>query len=101
MKFPTLIILSLLFTNIVLASEKGKAYFAGGCFWCVEAIFRQVDGIYNINSGYSGGFDDNPTYETVCSESTGHAEVIQFNYDSDKISFEKIIITIKKNFFIL
>lgn len=67
------------------------ATIGAGCFWCVEAIFRQVDGIYNINSGYSGGFDDNPTYETVCSESTGHAEVIQFNYDSEKISFEKIL----------
>ena len=62
-----------------------------GCFWCVEAIFRQINGVYDIKSGYSGGFDKNPTYEKVCKETTGHAEVIQFTYDPDKISFKEIL----------
>ena len=62
-----------------------------GCFWCVEAIFQQVVGISDISSGYSGGFTENPNYETVCSESTGHAEVIQLKYDSEIISYKEIL----------
>ena len=62
-----------------------------GCFWCVEAIFQQVAGISDINCGYSGGFTENPTYEAVCSESTGHAEVVQFKYDSNIISYAQIL----------
>ncbi len=62
-----------------------------GCFWCVEAIFQQVAGVSDINCGYSGGSVENPTYETVCSESTGHAEVVQFKYDSSVISYEDIL----------
>ena len=62
-----------------------------GCFWCVEAIFQQVAGISDINCGYSGGFTEKPTYEAVCSESTGHAEVIQFKYDSTIISYGEIL----------
>jgi len=62
-----------------------------GCFWCVDAIFQQVAGVSDINCGYSGGSTENPTYETVCSESTGHAEVIQFKYDSSIISYAQIL----------
>ncbi len=62
-----------------------------GCFWCVEAIFQQVSGVSDISSGYSGGSAHNPTYEQVCSESTGHAEAIQFKYDSKIISYEQIL----------
>ena len=62
-----------------------------GCFWCVEAIFQQVSGISEISCGYSGGFTDNPTYELVCSETTGHAEVVQFQYDPEIISYEDIL----------
>ena len=62
-----------------------------GCFWCVEAIFQQVAGVSDINCGYSGGSTKNPTYETVCSESTGHAEVVQLKYDSSVISYEQIL----------
>ena len=62
-----------------------------GCFWCVEAIFQQVAGVSDINCGYSGGSAENPTYETVCSESTGHAEVVQFKYDSSVISYGEIL----------
>ncbi|MAX10516.1 MAG: peptide-methionine (S)-S-oxide reductase [Candidatus Marinimicrobia bacterium] len=62
-----------------------------GCFWCVEAIFQQVAGISDISCGYSGGFTENPSYEEVCSESTGHAEVVQFRYNSNIISYEQIL----------
>ena len=62
-----------------------------GCFWCVEAIFQQVSGISDISCGYTGGFIKNPTYELVCSEATGHAEVVQFKFDPSKISYEQIL----------
>ena len=62
-----------------------------GCFWCVEAIFQQVTGISDISCGYSGGFTKNPNYESVCSESTGHAEVVQFKYDPNLISYNEIL----------
>ena len=62
-----------------------------GCFWCVEAIFQQVVGISEISCGYSGGFTKNPNYEAVCSEITGHAEVVQFKYDPNSISYEEIL----------
>src|SRR3954470_5881924 len=56
------------------------ATFGSGCFWCTEAIFLNVDGVYNVESGYAGGKVKNPTYKEVCSGLTGHAEVIQFKY---------------------
>ena len=62
-----------------------------GCFWCVEAIFKQVAGVSDITCGYSGGSLENPSYEEVCSESTGHAEVIQLKYDPSIISYEEIL----------
>ena len=62
-----------------------------GCFWCVEAIFKQVPGISDITCGYSGGYSENPSYEEVCSESTGHAEAVQFKYNPSIISYEEIL----------
>ena len=53
------------------------ATFGGGCFWCVEAIYSEIKGIFSVESGYSGGHTENPSYEEVCSEITGHAEVVQ------------------------
>ena len=63
----------------------------GGCFWCVEAIFQNVSGISNISCGYAGGLIDNPSYKEVSNGSTGHAEVVQFKYDSDIISYKDIL----------
>ncbi|WP_339880697.1 peptide-methionine (S)-S-oxide reductase MsrA [uncultured Algoriphagus sp.] len=63
----------------------------GGCFWCVEAIFKLLNGVELVISGYSGGFVDNPTYEEVSRGTTGHAEVIQVYYDSSIISFSQIL----------
>lgn len=62
-----------------------------GCFWCVEAIFQDLQGVHKVVSGYSGGEVDNPTYYEVCSGTTGHAEVIQVHYDPDIISFEELL----------
>lgn len=62
-----------------------------GCFWCVEACFRLMDGVLDVKPGYMGGQDPNPTYEKVCTGTTGHAEVIQVVFDTDKISFEQLL----------
>lgn len=62
-----------------------------GCFWCVEAIFQQLKGVYSVESGYSGGNVKNPTYKEVCTGTTGHAEVCQITYDPQEISFTEIL----------
>lgn len=67
--------------------ELDTSIFGAGCFWCVEAIFQQLEGVEKVASGYSGGARANPTYDQVCSGATGHAEVIQVIYDPAKISF--------------
>jgi peptide-methionine (S)-S-oxide reductase len=67
------------------------ATFGSGCFWCTEAIFLDVEGVYNVQSGYTGGKVKNPTYREVCSGLTGHAEAIQINYDPKKISYDELL----------
>jgi len=67
------------------------ATFGGGCFWCTEAVFKEVQGVHAVRSGYSGGHDLSPTYESVCNGRTGHAEVIQVVYDPIKISYEDLL----------
>lgn len=67
------------------------ATFAGGCFWCTEAVFLELDGVKSVVSGYIGGAIANPTYEEVCSGSTGHAEATQITFDPKKISFEELL----------
>jgi peptide-methionine (S)-S-oxide reductase len=67
------------------------ATFAGGCFWCIEEIFRQQPGVVSVASGYTGGMVKNPTYSQVCSGKTGHAEAIQITFDPRKTSFEKLL----------
>jgi peptide-methionine (S)-S-oxide reductase len=67
------------------------ATFGAGCFWCVEAIFERLDGVEKVVSGYSGGATANPTYEQVCTGTTGHAEVCQITYDPDKISYDELL----------
>jgi len=62
-----------------------KAIFAGGCFWCTEAIFQRLIGVKNVLPGYTGGDIENPTYEEVCSGNTNHAEAIQIEFDNTKI----------------
>lgn len=77
-------------TSAELAKYK-KAYFASGCFWCVEAIFESVRGVEEAISGYSGGKEANPTYEQVSRGSTGHAEAVEVYYDPDVVSFETLV----------
>jgi peptide-methionine (S)-S-oxide reductase len=67
------------------------AVFGGGCFWCVEAIYAEVKGVLSATSGYSGGNVKNPSYEQVCSGTTGHAEVCRIIYDPALISFDKLL----------
>ena len=67
------------------------ATFGGGCFWCVEAIFERVEGVFSVESGYSGGTIDNPDYKMVTSGATGHAEVVQITYDPEKVSFLELL----------
>ncbi len=68
-----------------------KATFGAGCFWCTEAVFSQLKGVRSVVSGYSGGWLKNPTYEEVCSGTTGHAEAIQVTYDPAVISYEELL----------
>jgi peptide-methionine (S)-S-oxide reductase len=68
-----------------------QATVAGGCFWCVEAAFERVRGVESVVSGYCGGHTEDPTYEEVCSGTTGHAEAVQITYDADEISYRDIL----------
>lgn len=69
----------------------GKAYFAGGCFWCMEEVFEKVDGVLSATSGYMGGTVSNPTYEEVSAGRTGHAESVEVIYDPAKVSYQKLL----------
>jgi peptide-methionine (S)-S-oxide reductase len=71
--------------------SKEIATLAGGCFWCLEAVFRDLRGVERVVSGYSGGSVANPTYHQVCSGTTGHAEVVQVTFDSQTVSFREIL----------
>jgi peptide-methionine (S)-S-oxide reductase len=68
-----------------------SAVFGGGCFWCLDAQFKLVNGVRSVISGYAGGITKNPTYEEVCSETTGHAEVIQVQFDPAVVSYEDLL----------
>jgi len=68
-----------------------KAVFAAGCFWCEELVFESINGVAEVISGYAGGTTKNPTYEDVCSHQTGHAEVVEVEYDPAQISFAALL----------
>ena len=63
----------------------------GGCFWCMEAVFERLPGVISVTSGFAGGTTENPTYQQVCTETTGHAEVTEIEFDPAKISYEKLL----------
>ncbi len=67
------------------------ATFGGGCFWCIEALFAQLHGVVGVRSGYAGGSAPNPTYQEVCDGRTGHAEVVQIQFDAREVSFRQIL----------
>lgn len=72
-------------------SKIETAVIAGGCFWCVEPVFDALQGVEDVVSGYSGGHTENPTYQEVCSETTGHAEAIQIKFDAEDLSFKDLL----------
>jgi peptide-methionine (S)-S-oxide reductase len=75
-------------------SKSGSTQLAtvgGGCFWCLEALYETFDGVKSVTSGYAGGHKENPTYKEVCSKTTGHAEVVQVEFDPAKLTYEQIL----------
>lgn len=77
--------------EIPMSEQVEVATLGAGCFWCVEAVFQDVKGVHKVESGYTGGHVENPTYKEVCSGNTGHAEVAQITFDPTVISFEDIL----------
>lgn len=78
-------------SDIPTATSNELATFAGGCFWCLEAVYDQVKGVASVESGYMGGGRPNPTYEAVCSGTTGYAEVVQLTFDPTVISYRDLL----------
>ena len=96
MKKVLIIIVFLIHSNLNAAENK-KAYFAGGCFWCMEESFDQVKGVISTVSGYSGGHLKNPTYQDVIYKDTGHVEAIEVIYNPKVVSYEKLLDIYWKN----
>jgi len=85
------------FNSNVLAQDLQKAYFAGGCFWCMEESFEKFDGVIEVLSGYSGGTTENPTYDEVTYGNTGHFETIEIIYDKNKTNYRNLLDHFWKN----
>ena len=85
------ILLVFLTSKSVIAKNINEAYFAGGCFWCMEEFFEKIVGVEKVISGYSGGKTKNPTYNEVTYENTGHFEVIKIVYDEDVINYKNLL----------
>jgi len=90
-RFLILIILPFTIYGMKIGQDYEKATLGGGCFWCTEAVYRQLNGVIDVQPGYSGGFVKNPTYKEVCSGETGHAEVVQVTFDPAIVSFKEIL----------
>ena len=73
------------------ALPRETATFGGGCFWCLDAVFRDLRGVEKVESGYAGGHVSSPTYEQVCTGGTGHAEVVQVTFDPEQVSFDDLL----------
>ena len=80
-----------------MSDKRETVTLGAGCFWCVEAIYREVKGVAKVESGYAGGTTENPTYEQVCSGATGHAEVVQITFDPEIISFDDLLYIFWRN----
>ena len=85
------IVTIIFFNNNVYAEKYQKAYFAGGCFWCMEESFEQVKGVINVTSGYSGGFLKNPTYKDVIYKDTGHVEAVEIVYNPEIVKYKELV----------
>ena len=95
-KYKAIFLLLLLQTS-AFAQDLGKAYFAGGCFWCMEESFEKKEGVLEVISGYSGGTTTNPTYEEVTYGNTGHFETIEIIFDKNKTNFNDLLDHFWKN----
>lgn len=86
-------ILCLSFLSMVMAEEEKyeSITLGGGCFWCIEAVYLRIEGVVSAVSGYTGGHVENPTYEQICTKTTGHIEVVKVTYDPEKITTEEIL----------
>jgi len=78
-------------TNAMNTNKTEIADLGGGCFWCMEAVFERLPGVISVTSGFAGGTTENPTYQDVCTETTGHAEVTEIEFDPAKISYDKLL----------
>ena len=96
MKYFFIILFFLININLSHSAQKDTAYFAGGCFWCVEESFEKLKGVKEVISGYSGGITENPTYKEVTYGKSGHFEVVEIIYDKKIISYKELL----KNFWI-
>ena len=91
MKYFITIFIILTNFNFSYSAQRDKAYFAGGCFWCMEESFEKLNGVEEVISGYSGGVTENPTYKEVTYGKTGHFEVVEVVYNKKVISYEKLL----------
>ena len=91
MRYFIIIFIILNNINYSYSAQKDKAYFAGGCFWCMEESFEKLNGVEEVISGYSGGVTENPTYKEVTYGNTGHFEVVEVVYNKKIISYEKLL----------
>ena len=99
LKKPLAPLLSLfLVCNAAIAAEPEMATFAGGCFWCIEPPFEKLDGVISAVSGFSGGQQENPSYNEVASGRTNHLEVVQVTFDPAKVSYETLLATYWRQF---
>ena len=96
MKVISLVLFLILPINYAFSENLNKAYFAGGCFWCMEESFEKLEGVNEVISGYSGGTTSNPTYKEVTFGDTGHFEVVEIIYNNNIISYNELL----KNFWI-
>ncbi|TVR48437.1 MAG: peptide-methionine (S)-S-oxide reductase [Puniceicoccaceae bacterium] len=78
-------------TRSTPATPRSRAVFGAGCFWCVETVFQRLDGVLQVRPGYAGGVVPDPTYEAVCTGETGHAEVVEIEFDPGQVSFEQLL----------
>ena len=79
------------YPRLMSAHEPATATFGGGCFWCLDAVYRSVEGVHEVVSGYAGGHVPNPTYQQVCGAGTGHAEVVRIAFDPEVVSFRDLL----------
>ncbi len=91
MKIVYFTLVILLFSEVIMVKELETATLGGGCFWCTEAVYKELKGVVNVKPGYSGGNVKNPSYKEVCTGRTGHAEVVQIDFDPEIVSFSEIL----------